>query len=152
MKGNAAAVSFHDAAGHGRREMPKKRILIVDDDRDYGDALRMVLEKNGYDVLHVLNVRDGEKAVLGEKPDLIILDVMMDRHTDGFDFCYSLKHDDICRTIPVMMVTAVTEKTGFKFSPETDGEYLEADAYIAKPIPVSELLARVDRMIHGMDS
>jgi DNA-binding response OmpR family regulator len=127
--------------------MAKKRILIVDDDRDYGDALRIVLENNGYDVNHVLNIRDGQKAIEGEKPNLIILDVMMDRHTDGFDFCYNLKHDDQCRAIPVMMVTAVTEKTGFKFSPETDGEYLEADAYVAKPIPVAELLSRVNKMI-----
>jgi DNA-binding response OmpR family regulator len=129
--------------------MSKKRILIVDDDQDYGDALRIVLENNGYEVNHVLNIRDGQKALEGEKPNLIILDVMMDRHTDGFDLCYNLKHDEACRTIPIMMVTAVTEKTGFKFSPETDGEYLEADAYVAKPIPVAELLSRVNKMIGG---
>ena len=132
--------------------MSKKRILIVDDDQDYGDALRIVLENNGYEVNHVLNIRDGQKALEGEKPNLIILDVMMDRHTDGFDFCYDLKHDEACRTIPIMMVTAVTEKTGFKFSPETDGEYLEADAYVAKPIPVVELLSRVNKMIGGAGS
>ncbi len=124
-----------------------KRILIVDDDRDYGDALKIVLENQGYAVTHVLNIRDGPKALTGEKPDLIILDVMMDRHTDGFDFCYDLKHDEAFRKIPVMMVTAVTEKTGFKFSPETDGEYLQAEAYVSKPIPIAELLSRVDRMI-----
>jgi two-component system alkaline phosphatase synthesis response regulator PhoP len=132
--------------------MSKKRILIVDDDQDYGDALRIVLENNGYEVNHVLNIRDGQKALEGEKPNLIILDVMMDRHTDGFDLCYNLKHDEACRTIPIMMVTAVTEKTGFKFSPETDGEYLEADAYVAKPIPVVELLSRVNKMIGGAGS
>jgi two-component system alkaline phosphatase synthesis response regulator PhoP len=132
--------------------MSKKRILIVDDDRDYGDALRIVLENSGYEVNHVLNIRDGQKALEGEKPNLIILDVMMDRHTDGFDLCYDLKHDEACRTIPIMMVTAVTEKTGFKFSPETDGEYLQADAYVAKPIPVVELLSRVNKMIGGAGS
>jgi len=132
--------------------MSKKKILIVDDDQDYGDALRIVLENNGYEVNHVLNIRDGQKALEGEKPNLIILDVMMDRHTDGFDLCYNLKHDEACRTIPIMMVTAVTEKTGFKFSPETDGEYLEADAYVAKPIPVAELLSLVNKMIGGAGS
>ena len=132
--------------------MLKKRILIVDDDRDYGDALRIVLESNGYEVNHVLNIRDGQKTLEREKPDLIILDVMMDRHTDGFDLCYTLKHDEACRAIPIMMVTAVTEKTGFKFSPETDGEYLEADAYVAKPVPVAELLSRVNKMIGGAGS
>jgi DNA-binding response OmpR family regulator len=124
-----------------------KRILIVDDDRDYGEALRIVLENQGYAVTHVLNIRDGKRSLTAERPDLIILDVMMDRHVDGFDFCYDLKHDEEFRAIPVMMVTAVTEKTGFKFSPETDGEYLQAEAYVSKPIPVAELLSRVNRMI-----
>jgi two-component system alkaline phosphatase synthesis response regulator PhoP len=80
-------------------------------------------------------------------PNLIILDVMMDKHTDGFEFCYNLKHDEECSDIPILMVTAVTEKTGFKFSPETDGEYLQADDYVAKPIPVAELLSRVNKLI-----
>jgi two-component system alkaline phosphatase synthesis response regulator PhoP len=125
----------------------KKKILIIDDDKDYGEALRIVLESNGFAVDHVLNVDDGRKKVEKNRPDLIILDVMMDKHTDGFDFCYDLKHDEECHKIPILMVTAVTEKTGFKFSPETDGEYLQADDYVAKPIPVAELLSRVNKLI-----
>ena len=125
----------------------KKKILIIDDDKDYGEALRIVLESNGFAVDHVLNVDDGRKNVEQNRPDLIILDVMMDKHTDGFDFCYDLKHDKECHKIPILMVTAVTEKTGFKFSPETDGEYLQADDYVAKPIPVAELLSRVNKLI-----
>lgn len=125
----------------------KKKILIIDDDRDYGEALRIVLENNGFKVDHALNIRDGRKTLEADRPDLIILDVMMDKHTDGFELCYSLKHDEACKEIPIMMVTAVTDKTGFKFSPETDGEYLQADDYVAKPIPVSELLSRVKKLI-----
>jgi DNA-binding response OmpR family regulator len=125
----------------------KKKILIIDDDKDYGEALKIVLESNGYAVDHVLNIDDGRKAVEESRPNLIILDVMMDKHTDGFDFCYALKHEEECRKIPILMVTAVTEKTGFKFSPETDGEYLQADDYVAKPIPVAELLSRVNKLI-----
>jgi DNA-binding response OmpR family regulator len=125
----------------------KKNILIIDDDKDYGEALKIVLESNGYEVNHLLNIDDGRKAVGNRKPDLIILDVMMDKHTDGFEFCYNLKHSEECSAIPILMVTAVTEKTGFKFSPETDGEYLQADDYVAKPIPVAELLSRVKKLI-----
>jgi len=125
----------------------KKSILIIDDDRDYAEALRIVLASNGYDVDYALNIKDGRKAMERNMPSLIILDVMMDKHTDGFEFCYNLKHDEECRKIPVLMVTAVTEKTGFKFSPETDGEYLQADDYVAKPIPVAELLSRVNKLI-----
>ena len=125
----------------------KKKIFIIDDDRDYGEALKIVLESNGYAVDHLLNIDDGRKAVETNRPNLIILDVMMDKHTDGFDFCYTLKHNEECKKIPILILTAVTEKTGFKFSPETDGEYLQADDYVAKPIPVAELLSRVNKLI-----
>jgi DNA-binding response OmpR family regulator len=125
----------------------KKSILIIDDDKDYAEALRIVLVNNGYGVDCALNIKDGRKAMEKNMPNLIILDVMMDKHTDGFEFCYNLKHDEECRKIPILMVTAVTEKTGFKFSPETDGEYLQADDYVAKPIPVAELLSRVNKLI-----
>ncbi len=127
----------------------KKKILIIDDDKDYGDALKIVLENNDYLVNHALNINDGRNFVENEPPDLIILDVMMEKHTDGFDLCADLKNDNVCRMIPIIMVTAVTEKTGFKFSPETDGEYLPADDYISKPVPVSELLARVNRLLQA---
>lgn len=125
----------------------KKKILIVDDDQDYGEALKIVLVSNGFDVHHVLNVQDGRKSVEEDRPELIILDVMMDKHTDGFDLCYKLKNDEKYKNIPILMVTAVTGKTGFKFSPETDGEYLQADDYLAKPVPSSELLLRVKKLI-----
>jgi DNA-binding response OmpR family regulator len=130
-------------------ERKNKKILIIDDDKDYGDALRMVLENNGYTVKHSLNINDGRSSVEKDPPDLIILDVMMEKHTDGFDLCADLKNDKACSMIPILMVTAVTEKTGFKFSPETDGEYLPANDYISKPVPVSVLLSRVNKLIAG---
>ncbi|MEA2015082.1 MAG: response regulator transcription factor [Thermodesulfobacteriota bacterium] len=125
----------------------KNRILIVDDDEDYGNALSIVLENSGYKVEHVLNIKEGREAIDRVPPDLVILDVMMDNHTDGFELCSDLKNDEACRMIPIIMVTAVTEKTDFKFSPETDGEYLKADDYVSKPVPVAELLSRVNKLI-----
>ncbi|HHO75451.1 MAG TPA: response regulator transcription factor [Deltaproteobacteria bacterium] len=127
----------------------QKKILIIDDDKDYGDALRIVLENHGYTVKHALNIADGRSLIDTDTPDLIILDVMMDKHTDGFDLCSNLKNDQECRLIPILMVTAVTEKTGFKFSPQTDGEYLQADDYVSKPVPVAELLSRVNKLINS---
>jgi two-component system, OmpR family, alkaline phosphatase synthesis response regulator PhoP len=127
----------------------KKKILIIDDDSDYGDALKIVLENHGYTVQHVLNIQDGRDSVDTQKPDLIILDVMMEKHTDGFDLCSDLKSDQTCSMIPILMVTAVTEKTGFKFSPKTDGDYCLADDYVPKPVPVADLLFRVNNLISG---
>jgi len=133
--------------------MPEtKNILIVDDDKDFADAVRIVLENNGYQVKHASSVGEGREAIVKERPHLIILDVMMDKHTDGFDFCRYLKEDEHLKTIPVLMITAVTEKTGFKFSPETDGDYLKADDFISKPVSVGLLLARVNKLIQTRDA
>ncbi len=129
----------------------KNSILIVDDDLDYGEALKIVLENQGYRIRHALNIRDGRAFIEEERPDLIILDVMMEKMTDGFNFCSDLKNDRTCNTIPILMVTAVTDKTGFKFSPETDGEYLQADDYVKKPVPVSELVLRIKKLIDKSD-
>lgn len=125
----------------------KNKILIIDDDVDYADALKIVFENQGYAVTHTANIRDGRKSIGTDRPDLIILDVMMDKHTDGFELCAELKSDDAVKSIPILMVTAVTHKTGFKFSPATDGEYCPADDYVSKPVPASDLLARVNRLM-----
>lgn len=125
----------------------KNKILIIDDDLDYADALKIVFENQGYAVTHAANIRDGRGMIGIDRPDLIILDVMMDKHTDGFDLCAELKNDDAVKSIPILMVTAVTDKTGFKFSPATDGEYCPADDYVSKPVPASELLARVNKLM-----
>ncbi|HOG17880.1 MAG: Response regulator MprA [Syntrophaceae bacterium PtaU1.Bin231] len=126
----------------------EKQILIIDDDEDYANALKVVLENHGFRVEHAPNIAEGRTAIDGRKPDLLILDVMMDKHTDGFDLCRSLKEDDACRSIPILMVTAVTEKTGFKFSPATDGDYCPADELVRKPVSVSELLSRVHKLLN----
>jgi DNA-binding response OmpR family regulator len=130
--------------------MPEtKKILIVDDDKDFADAISIVLQNNGYQVKHASSIGEGREAVVKDKPQLIILDVMMDKHTDGFDFCRYLKESDDFKSIPVLMVTAVTEKTGFKFSPQTDGDYCPADDYISKPVSVGLLLARVNKLVQA---
>jgi CheY-like chemotaxis protein len=87
------------------------------------------------------------KAITEKVPDLILLDVMMEKYDDGFNMCYDLKYDDRYRDIPVIIITAVTEVTGLKFSSETDDEYLEADDYVQKPISADELLTKVTRFI-----
>jgi len=129
--------------------MPEKNILIVDDDKDFADAISIVLKNNGYQVKYASSIAEGRDVITKERPHLIILDVMMDKHTDGFDFCRFLKQDDHFKNIPVLMVTAVTEKTGFKFSPKTDGDYCPADDFISKPVSVSLLLSRVDKLVQS---
>jgi DNA-binding response OmpR family regulator len=105
------------------------------------------LSSANYDVDVAGNVKDGMQAIEDKMPDLILLDVMMEKYDDGFNMCYDLKHDDRYRSIPVIIITAVTEVTGLKFNPETDGEYLDAEDYVQKPISAEALLDKVKRLI-----
>jgi len=124
-----------------------KRLLIVDDDPDFREALRISLESLGYEVSVAGDLDSGYKAIHDFLPDLLILDVMMERLDDGFRMCYDLKHDPSYRNLPVVIVTSVTQATGLKFNPETDGEYLEADAYFQKPVSIEELVATIKRLL-----
>ncbi|NQT57063.1 MAG: response regulator [Desulfobacteraceae bacterium] len=124
-----------------------KKILIVDDDPDFASAIKTILTSANYHVDVAGNVEDGMKAIEQKGPDLILLDVMMENYDDGFKMCSDLKNDERYRDIPVIVITAVTEVTGLKFSPETDGEYLEAEDYVQKPISPEVLLEKVARFI-----
>jgi DNA-binding response OmpR family regulator len=124
----------------------EKRILIVDDDPDFAVAIQKILTSANYKVDVAGNVKDGMKAIEEMTPDLILLDVMMEKYDDGFNMCYDLKHDDRYRSIPVIIITAVTEVTGLKFNPKTDGEYLDAEDYVQKPISAEALLDKVKRL------
>lgn len=124
------------------------KILIVDDDSDFVDATRIILENKDYKVEAAYNRSDAMEKIKKIKPDLILLDIMMDRLDDGFTICYKLKHDSNLKNIPVFAISSITERTGFKFSPKTDGEFFEADDYAVKPIEADELLQRVEALLN----
>jgi CheY-like chemotaxis protein len=125
------------------------RILIVDDDPDFVKATTSILESNGYEVEAAYNMREAMEKIEQVKPDLILLDIMMERLTDGFDICYKLRHDPESKKIPVFAISAITERTGFKFSPKTDAEYFPADDYVEKPVKPDDLLKRVEKLLKG---
>jgi CheY-like chemotaxis protein len=130
-----------------RKMSTPPNILVVDDDPGFVVVIKPVLESKGYKVDAAYNRQVAMEKLKSFKPDLIVLDIMMERLTDGFDICYKLKHDPEMKSIPVLAVSAITEKTGFRFSPATDGEYFEADDYLTKPIKPGELLERVEKLL-----
>jgi CheY-like chemotaxis protein len=132
-----------------RKMSTPPNILVVDDDPNFVVVMKPVLESKGYKVDAAYNRQEAMEKLGSFKPDLILLDIMMEKLTDGFDICYKLKHDPEMKNIPVLAVSAITEKTGFKFSPATDGEYFEADDYVTKPIKPSDLLERVEKLLKG---
>ncbi len=123
------------------------KILLVDDDPDFLDMHRAVLENHGYAVLTATSGQEGLERVRTEMPDLIILDLMMEKHDAGFSFSKSVKTDPLFRKIPILMVTSVAEATGFRFSLEEDGYWMKTDDFLDKPVMPEVLLERVDRLL-----
>lgn len=126
----------------------KKRILIIDDDRDYIDALRIVLEKAGYDVDEIYTAEKGLRKVETYRPDLIILDGMMEDLSAGFRFAKTIKSgDDEKRNIPVLMVSSIQQLTGLKFERRKNTELLPVDEFMEKPVENDELISKIKELI-----
>jgi len=133
--------------------MDKPKILIIDDDADAVEIIQIALEANNYDVFSAGNGTEGLKLVKEIRPDLIILDVMMDTATEGFQVSYQLRSNDpkseyrdFCRT-PIIMMTGISQKLHMKFSPEQDGDYLPVDEFLEKPVRVDPLLEKIKKLL-----
>lgn len=85
-------------------------ILVVDDDRDIRDSLKIILEKNGYMVRLARNGKEALQKLSEQKPDLMILDVMMSTDTEGFDLAYALKNSPDYENLPIIMLTSFMDK------------------------------------------
>jgi len=144
-----AALRKAGKSREARRMDSSVHILVVDDDQDYVKAITTILEGKGYQVDAAFNKDEAIEKIEAAKPDLILLDIMMERMSDGFTVCYKLKHDPELSGIPVLAISAITEETGLKFSPRTDGEYFEADDYMSKPVKAAELLERVEKLLEA---
>jgi len=123
------------------------KILLVDDDSDFLEMHKAVLQNHGYDVLTATSGQEGLERVRAEMPDLIILDLMMEKHDAGFSFSKTVKTDPLFRKIPILMVTSVAEATGFRFSLEEDGYWMKTDDFLDKPVMPEVLLERVDKLL-----
>ena len=127
------------------------KILIIDDDPDIILAVRLTLEAAGYQVIEAHNGVEGLKKVKAESPDLIILDVMMDTTTEGFQVTLRLRSPDPAseyaafRDIPIMMLTAIHSTTPLRFGPDED--YLPVDDFVDKPIDPDELVRKVAALL-----
>lgn len=131
--------------------MAGKRILIVDDDPDMVESMKLTLEAYGYETFEAFNGREGLAKVKEINPDLIILDVMMDGDTEGFHVSYKLRTPDpeyaAYAKTPILMLTAIGKVKRMSFSPETDGEYLPVDDFVEKPISPHVLAQKVKKLI-----
>ncbi|MFH1259819.1 MAG: response regulator [Elusimicrobiota bacterium] len=120
--------------------MPVKRILVVEDEVEVVKAIQFILEEANYEVLAANNGLEGLEKARKEKPDLIILDLMLPE-MDGFEVCRLLKSDDNYRDIPIIMLTALAQQEGRDW-----GEKAGADYYLAKPFDNQVLLDKIKEL------
>ncbi|MDK9705665.1 MAG: response regulator [Desulforhopalus sp.] len=120
----------------------KKKILLVDDDPDFVEAVRVIVESGGYQVRVAYDGQEGLDAVAEEKPDLIVLDVMMPV-MNGHAACARLKADKATASIPIILLTAVADRVTTSTYTHRDMLESEAEDYMPKPVEPTELLALI---------
>ncbi|HET6477493.1 MAG TPA: response regulator [Dehalococcoidales bacterium] len=122
------------------------RILLIDDDPDFVEATRTVLESKPYEVIVSYDGDDGLRKAKEENPDLILLDVIMPVK-DGFSTAEQLKKDAELKKIPVIILTSYAERGGGSSIAMSGGLTLETEDYIDKPVRPEELLKRVEKYL-----
>lgn len=117
----------------------------MDDDPDIIESITILLESAGYTVWSADCGNRCFEILRYVRPDLIILDVMLDRVVEGFVVASELKSNPEYRSIPIVMVSAIEDSTGFKV--DKDDKFLKVDEFIPKPVVPGEFLARIERLI-----
>ena len=131
-----------------------KKILIVDDDKDLVASLEQVLLASGYEVASAANGAEGLKALEAEKPDLVILDVMMETDTAGFEVADRIRSRRATskylpfKDIPIIILTAINQVTNSRFSMDQGDSFLPS-VYdlLTKPVDIDELLGKVAKCL-----
>lgn len=126
---------------------PKKRILCVDDDLDVIESYQVILKEAGYEVAVAFDGAAGLEEARRQKPDLIILDVMMKDTTEGFHIAYEVRRDATLRDVPILMLTAISSELHMTFGAEEAGAFLPVDAFLDKPVRPDTFLATVSRLL-----
>ena len=124
--------------------MARKNVLLVDDDDVFVSALTAILESR-YRVRSASNGSEALQKIREERPDLIVLDVMMDYLSEGFDVARKLRTDPATKSIPLIMLTGVDRMYDFRM--EMDESWVPCDRYLEKPVSPDRLLAETKSLI-----
>jgi two-component system alkaline phosphatase synthesis response regulator PhoP len=124
-----------------------KKVLMIDDDPEFVDAITNILDAKGYDVA---SANDGKKGVAMAKkvrPDIILLDVMMTTKTEGFDVAREMQKDENLKGTPVVMLTGIRREMNLPFGFEPDADWLPVKAVLEKPVKPEVLLKTIEENI-----
>lgn len=125
----------------------KKTVLIVDDDPDFAESIKDLLEAFDYEVYSARNGDAGLSIASEKRPDLMILDVMMARTTEGFDVARKIPERPELKNMAVLMVTGAAKALNLKSRIEPDRTWLPVDRVLEKPVDPARLVSEVERLI-----
>jgi CheY-like chemotaxis protein len=126
------------------------KVLLIDDDRDFRVSVRSLLESSGYGVAEADSGHAGLLKVLECKPDVIILDIMMESSTEGYSVTYALKYLDEYadfRNVPIFMVSSIGESPDERFPMAAEVEMIRPDRYLTKPLDIPRLLQLLEKAV-----
>ena len=123
----------------------KGLVLVVDDDPDFVEVTRTVLEKEGFEVISAVNGDQGLARARSEHPDLVILDIMMSSVLDGVNVSGAMREDEDLRHIPLIMISSIAQSEHADQFP-TD-EYMHVDAWLSKPVQPQELIRKINILL-----
>ena len=130
--------------------MKNVKILIAEDDPDFRDSLKSVLESQQYTVITAVDKADGMEKIKAEKPDLAILDIMMSTWVDGLEMSKELKNDPQFKNMPILILTGMKTEIGIDLKATVgDPQWCPVDAYLEKPIEPDILLKEVAKLLAG---
>ncbi len=124
-------------------------VLIVDDDEDFLEATDMLLKAAGYRVLTAASSKAALEAVEQETPDLILVDLIMERADSGFALAHKIRRTPGLEKVPIIMVTGVTENIGYRYSLDSPQErtWIKADMFLEKPLRPEDLLGHIRHVL-----
>ena len=134
--------------------MDAKRILVVDDDRDLVETTKTFLESRGYAVSTAHSGLEARDEIARQRPDLVVLDIMMDNDTDGFDLAFTLRDEPEAERIPVIIVSGFTKELKTKthvFEPLMYEDWAAAK-FFEKPVKLAELAEAIAGLLAGGDA
>lgn len=123
------------------------RILVIDDDPDFRASVRSLLEGHGYTVLEADSGKDGLRQVVEQKPDVIILDIMMECDSEGYGVNQAIKYQDeyaAYRNIPIVMTSSIELSPDERFPMAGELDMIRPDYYLTKPLDISKFLETVE--------
>lgn len=127
--------------------MSAKKILLVDDDPDFVESTKMLLESSDYEVVTADGGESGLEMAKREKPDLMVLDVMMANETEGFSVAQKIPHTPGLRGLPVLLVTGIRSAMDLKWKFEPDESWLPVENVLEKPVDPERLLREIAKAL-----